>query len=71
MPSQPTSTPSPGASRSVAGMLHSNSTKHSYWLLQGCQTKGYEWDPVNQVGHILANMIVVGIWADTGSKEWL
>lgn len=36
-------------------MLHSNSKKHSHWLLRSCQTKGCEWDAVNQVGHTLAN----------------
>lgn len=49
-------TPSPWASRSMPGMMHSYSTKHSYSLLQSCQSMACEWYPANQVGHILANM---------------
>lgn len=38
-------------------MLHSYSTKHSYSLLQSCQScQRAEWHPVNQVGHIVADM---------------
>lgn len=52
------STPSPWASRSMPGMLHSYSTRYS--LLQSCQSKGCEWHPVNQVGDILANIPLQG-----------